>query len=253
VNVFFRRFHLTRPKNGRGRPHSPQRNRWLLWLGIGLFLFPGLQVMTVRFWNPGLTAVMIQRQVQFPDWPREHQWVALEDLPEDILWFSLLSEDSRFFDHGGVDWREVRNVLDETRSGGEPPRGASTITMQTARTLFLWQGRSHLRKALELVYTIWMERFLSKERILELYLNSLETGPGVYGVEAGAHYHFNRSIRDCSREQIALMVALYPNPLAWSAAAPTQTVRARQRLILQRSTAWKKPDQLASFFNRPNP
>jgi len=209
-----------------------------------LMLLPALQVWIVRWFDPPLTTVMLQRAWQHPDWPREHTWTDLNQTPRELLWFIILSEDGRFFEHGGVDWKEFNNVLKRWREEGSPPRGASTITMQTARSLFLWQGRSYLRKALELYYSFWMELFLSKERILELYVNVVETGTGVYGMESGARYHFDRPLKKASRSQQARLVAILPNPLEWSARTPNSHVRSREQRILRNAQIWKQPEQL---------
>lgn len=211
---------------------------------LGLILFPAVQVCLVRWINPPLTTVMLQRAWQYPDWPREHVWIDLENVPGELLWFIILSEDGRFFEHRGVDWKEFNQVVEDWRQEGTPPRGASTITMQTARSLFLWQGRSYLRKALELYYSFWMELFLSKERILELYVNVVETGAGVFGMEAGARYHFDRSLEKTSRSQQARLVAILPSPLEWSARTPDPYVRSREQRILRNARKWKRPDQI---------
>ena len=110
-------------------------------------------------------------------------------------------------------------------------RGVSTITMQCARSLFLWQGRSYLRKALEAYYTIWMELFMSKRRILELYLNHIEFGPGIYGIGAAAHEYFGRTPAQLTRGQMIALAAILPNPLKWSPVRPNQTVLRKIRRV----------------------
>jgi len=212
--------------------------RWLLVALLVLAFTPVVQVLYVRNQNPDTTTVMWQRQLQHSDWPREQIWTPLGDIPADLIWFSVLSEDGRFFDP------EMNNAL--TASGAKG-RGASTITMQTARSLFLWQGRSYLRKVLEIYYTCWMELLLSKERILELYLNVLETGPGAYGMAAGAHYQFDKPLEKLNRSQLALLVAILPNPIQRVAHSPSPSVSAKQRWILKYSTRWQKPEELKTL------
>ncbi len=190
---------------------------------------------------------MWQRSLQYPDWPREHRPVPLESLPRDLVWFVILSEDGRFFQHQGFDMIEAQKALSSAREPGSKPRGASTITMQTARSLFLWQGRSHLRKALEIYYAFWMERLLNKRRILELYLNFMETGPGVYGMEAGAWHHFDQSTQALSKKEKAMLVAILPNPLNWSPRQPSPRVILRQKRILERAVRWRAPAELESL------
>ena len=114
------------------------------------------------------------------------QWVPLQSIPERFVHFVWASEDQQFFEHHGFDMRRIREAIEEAQDRNEEPRGVSTITMQCARTLFLWQGRSYFRKVLEAYYTLWMEILMSKQRILELYLNHIEFGPGIYGIGAAA-------------------------------------------------------------------
>ncbi|MEM1157103.1 MAG: biosynthetic peptidoglycan transglycosylase [Verrucomicrobiota bacterium] len=215
--------------------------RWLLLILIPLALTAPVQVLYVRSNDPATTTVIWQRSLQHADWPCEQIWSPLQEMPAELIWFTVLSEDGRFFDHHGIDWIEMRKALEASGTGG---RGASTITMQTARSLFLWQGRSYVRKVLEIYYTWWMERLLSKKRILELYLNVLETGPGVYGMAAGAAYHFNQPLSQLDRSQLALLVAILPNPIERVAHSPSSAVTAKQRWILKYATRWQKPEEL---------
>jgi len=215
--------------------------RGLLLAAILLILTPPVQVLYVRSNNPTTTTVMWQRSLQYADWPRDQSWIPLNQLPAELLWFAILSEDGRFFDHSGIDWIEMEKAL---QTSGTKRRGASTITMQTARSLFLWQGRSYVRKGLEIYYTWWMEQLLSKGRILELYLNVVETGPGVYGMAAGAQYQFDQPLKKLNRSQLALLVAILPNPIQRVAHSPSPSVSAKQRWILKYSTRWQKPIEL---------
>ena len=153
----------------------------------------------------------------------------------------LVAEDQRFFQHRGFDWREIDIARNEAEEKGKPARGASTITMQCARSLFLWQGRSWVRKGLEAYYTVLMEMILSKKRILELYANVIETGDGIYGMEAGSKYHFGVAARKLSREQSAILVALLPNPKGWNPKKPSPALLARQEMILKRENGFAFP------------
>ena len=127
---------------------------------------------------------------------------------------------------------------------GKPVRGASTITNQCARSIFLWQGRSWLRKGLESYYTLWMEALLPKRRILELYANVIEMGPGIYGVEAAAQHFFGVSARGLTREQSAMLAAVLPNPKGWNPAQPNRALRVRQQRILRRERSARFPANL---------
>src|SRR3954468_19493740 len=127
---------------------------------------------------------------------------------------------------------------------GKPVRGASTITNQCARSIFLWQGRSWIRKGLESYYTIWMEILLSKRRIMELYANVIEMGRGIYGVEAASQFYFGVSARDLTREQSAILAAVLPNPKGWDPRNPGPVLRWRQRRILEREQHARFPEKL---------
>lgn len=228
---------------------TSRKAKLLRWLGSGLLLLaviPIVQIWYVKNTDPKTTTVMWQRSMQHSDWPKEQIWTPLSDMPPELIWFSILSEDGRFFEHGGIDWEEVSNAMEASGTRG---RGASTITMQAARSLFLWQGRSYVRKMLEVYYSWWMERILSKERILELYLNVLETGPGVYGMSAGAQYQFDKSLSSLTRSELALLVAILPNPIERAAYAPSPSVKAKQRWILKNSKKWKQPEELEPLYD----
>lgn len=206
---------------------------------VGLWM-PALQVGCVGLINPPTTAPMLLRSakgflVDRPREPTRYRWLDLQAVPIDFLKCVVASEDNRFFQHWGFDWDEIRAAWVEARAGGRPMRGASTITQQCARSLFLWQRRSWLRKALEAYYTVWMELLLSKERILELYVNVIELGDGVYGLEAGARSHYGKPANKLSREQLAMLVAILPNPREWNPNHPNERVLKRYNVILNRA------------------
>lgn len=189
---------------------------------------------------------MLQRQLEArivsrKPAPVRYDWIDLARIPRSFLRCVLTSEDQRFFVHHGFDWREIKTAQREAERRGTPVRGASTITMQCARSLFLWQGRSWLRKGLEAYYTFWMELLLPKQRILELYANVIEMGDGVYGVEAAAQKYFGRSARALTREQSALLAACLPNPRERSPEHPTAALNARANRILKAEPALKTP------------
>ncbi len=179
-----------------------------------------------------------------PRGPLVYRWIDLKQMPEMFLKHLWISEDQRFFEHDGFDWKEIDFALKKAERKGTPVRGASTITNQCARSIFLWQGRSWIRKGLESYYTIWMELLLPKRRILELYANVIEMGRGVYGVEAAAQRHFGVSARNLTREQSALLAAVLPNPKGWDPRQPGVTLRRRQQRILQREQRAEFPAAL---------
>jgi monofunctional biosynthetic peptidoglycan transglycosylase len=150
----------------------------------------------------------------------ERTWVALEAFSPALPRTVIAAEDARFCSHAGVDLREIREAIADAEEGG-PLRGGSTITQQTAKNLFLWQGRSYVRKALELPLSLWIDLVLPKRRIMEIYLNVAEWGPnGEFGAEAGARRAFAKSARDLSLREASLMAAVLPNPAKRSAQRP---------------------------------
>ena len=176
--------------------------------------------------------------------PLRYRWIDLPDMPEMFLKHLWISEDQRFFQHDGFDWKEMDLALQKAKRTGKPVQGASTITNQCARSIFLWQGRSWIRKGLESYYTIWMEALLPKRRILELYANVIEMGRGIYGVEAAAQHYFGVSARGLTREQSALLAAVLPNPKRWDPAKPGAALRRRQQRILFREQNAHFPENL---------
>jgi monofunctional biosynthetic peptidoglycan transglycosylase len=160
----------------------------------------------------------------------ERRWVTLEDVAPVLIHSVVMSEDGRFCAHHGIDWGALNEVLDNALAG-EQTRGASTITMQTAKNLFLWHGRSYLRKALEMPLALYIDLVMSKRRILEIYLNIAEWGPGIYGVEAAARHYFGRSAAELNRRQAALLAVTLPNPISRNPAKPSAGLNRLARVI----------------------
>ena len=223
--------------------------KWILLLLVVLLFIPAMQVAMVRFINPPLTLPMLidQGGAMFssaPKRPLRYRWISLPQIPEMFLEHLWISEDQRFFQHEGFDWKEMELAMKKAERKGKPVRGASTITNQCARSIFLWQGRSWIRKGLESYYTIWMEALLPKRRILELYANVIEMGRGIYGVEAASQHYFGVSARGLTRDQSAMLAAVLPNPKGWDPTKPGRTLRWRQRRILQRERNANFPEKL---------
>ena len=199
-------------------------------------LAPVPSILFVAVVQPAITSVMLQTTAlrlvhgDRPLFPR-HRAVAHESLSPNLRRAVLASEDQRFYLHHGIDFIEMRAALDRRRVGGKL-RGASTLTQQVAKNLFLWNGRSYIRKALELYLTLWLELLLSKERILDVYLNLAEWGDGVFGAEAAAYAHFGKSAAQLSREEAARLAAILPSPRRWSPMGAIATRRAN--IILAR-------------------
>jgi len=206
----------------------------LLRYGLALWL---TLLLLFAFVPVPYTAVMLERQLSAwwqaePSYQRRHQWVPLPDISPHLLQAVVAAEDQKFLTHHGFDLWAIEKALDYN-SKGKRIRGASTISQQTAKNVFLWTGRSWLRKGLETALTVLLETVWGKPRILEVYLNSIEFGPGVYGAEAAAKRYFGTSAAKLSRSQAALLAAVLPNPHRFSVQKPSAYVSKRQQWILR--------------------
>ncbi len=164
----------------------------------------------------------------------DRQWVSLDDVSPVLVRSVMMSEDGQYCFHGGVDWGEMRMLVLDTLDG-ESTRGGSTIPMQTAKNLFLWNGRSFVRKALELPLAVTSDFVWTKRRLMEIYLNIAEWGPGIYGIEAAARYHFKVPASKLSRRQAALLAVSLPNPIDRNAGKPRRGLRTLASVIERRA------------------
>lgn len=164
----------------------------------------------------------------------DRRWVDFEDISPNVVRAVMMSEDGQFCNHGGVDWTQLQSVIDDAMAGAAT-RGASTIPMQTAKNLFLWNGRSFIRKGLELPLAMAADAVWPKERMMEIYLNVAEWGPGIYGIEAAARYHFNTSAAKLSRQQAALLAVSLPNPIDRVASKPGPGLKRLANVVDRRA------------------
>ena len=169
------------------------------------------------------------------------KWTPLENISADMVMAVIASEDNRFDDHKGFDWVEIDNAIEERRSG-KRIRGASTISQQTAKNVFLYPSRSWVRKGLESYFTVAIELIWGKERIMEVYLNVAEMGKGVYGAEAAANVSFGKTAQKLTGTESALIAATLPDPLKRSAKVPSPYVRSRAADIERLMTKIKRPE-----------
>jgi monofunctional biosynthetic peptidoglycan transglycosylase len=160
-------------------------------------------------------------------------WESIESLGKNICLASVTSEDPKYFQHYGFDFEQIIESLKKSFDKGKRPRGASTITQQTAKNLFFTPTRSWIRKGLEVYVTVCLEVFWTKKRILEVYLNIIEMGNGVYGAEAAALFYFNKSSSQLTASEAAAIAACYPNPRRWKANKPSRYIRKKQALIVR--------------------
>jgi monofunctional biosynthetic peptidoglycan transglycosylase len=192
----------------------------VLWPLLALVVFYGLctvSLVAMRWMPPPVTSVQIQRQLEAlvtpdDDFDFRYHPVPLAAISDQAEHAVVAAEDTRFYQHGGIDWEELEKAREDARRRGRPPRGASTITQQLVKNLFLTTHRSYLRKGLEVPLTYLAELILPKERILALYLNVIEWGPGVFGIEAAAQHHYGVSAAGLSRDQAARLAAVIPAP-----------------------------------------
>jgi monofunctional glycosyltransferase len=210
--------------------------RWLSLLALLFLIIPFPLVLALRVFEPPTTMVMLLRTVERvvdgerPFYPRR-QPVPMARISPYLRRAILAAEDARFYRHYGFDFHEIARALDAYEQG-KPLRGASTITQQTAKNLFLWDGRSILRKGLEAYLTVVLETLLPKDRILEIYLNLAEWGDSVFGAEMAARVHYGKAAVSISRQEAARLAAILPNPRRWNVDNPEAHRRAR--VILKR-------------------
>ncbi|MDR2064093.1 MAG: monofunctional biosynthetic peptidoglycan transglycosylase [Prevotellaceae bacterium] len=196
-----------------------------------LFLFSILLALAYRWINPPVTPLMLSRVADGA--AINKTWKNIEDISPHMIAAAIASEDNNFLGHSGFDFIAIEDAINEYKQGKRRrQRGASTISQQTAKNVFLWQGRSWLRKGLEVYFTFLIENLWSKERIMEVYLNVIEMGDGIYGAEAAAQTYFRISAKNLSKWQSALITACYPNPRKRNPAKPSTYIAKRANQIL---------------------
>lgn len=212
------------------------------------FLVSILSVILLRFVPVYFTPLMGIRLIeQIGDKKKPkllHTWVGYDDISDNMKLAVVASEDQLFFEHNGFDKKQIQKAIEENKTR-KRARGASTISQQTAKNVFLWPQSSWLRKGLETYFTVLIELFWSKDRILHVYLNSIETGDGIYGAEAVARHHFNTSANKLTSSQSALVAATLPNPLRFSSKNPSPYMYKRQTHILRQMRNIRLPEKKA--------
>jgi monofunctional biosynthetic peptidoglycan transglycosylase len=220
--------------------------RWVM-LGVLIFLIVGpiAVVVLYRIVPPPITWLMVQRAFEGKGFDR--RWVPLHEISPQLVRAVIASEDSGFCEHHGFDFNAIEKALHHN-AVSEKIRGGSTISQQTAKNVFLWPHRDWVRKGLETEFTVLIEAIWGKPRIMEVYLNSIEWGPGVYGAEAAAQHNFHTSAARLAPAQAARLAAIIPKPLSWRAAAPGPYVRRRSGTIVARAGVVRRDDLDACVY-----
>jgi len=208
----------------------------LLKVTLAFLALSVLSVIVLRFMAPPFSALMVERRIG--SWFAEgkysptYKWVCLDKIAPVMSAAVIASEDQKFSDHYGFDIDAIQRAMGHNERSPRT-KGASTLTQQTAKNMFLWSSRSWLRKGVEAYFTVLLETFWGKRRILETYLNIVEFGDGIYGVEAAAQYYFRKPASRLNSEEAAILAAVLPNPRRYKVKSPRPYVRDRQQWILQ--------------------
>ena len=215
------------------------------WIGKISAWFVGLSfffVIFFRFIPVHLTPLMLIRCGEHLFAGKElrlkHDWVSIDEISKNLPLAVVCSEDQNFMNHSGFDMDAIERSVEAAKRGAKRVKGASTISQQTAKNVFLWPGRSWIRKGFEVYFTVLIEFFWSKERIMEVYLNSIEMGNGIYGAEAAANFYWKTSAKNLSRTQAAAIAAVLPNPRKYSANPPGPYVQERIGWIVGQMGQW---------------
>ena len=208
-----------------------------MWIVVAFFASTILSVVVLRWvpvWFTPLMFIRLGEQIsEGKDLTLHHHWVPFEEISPSMSLAVMGSEDARFLDHHGFDYKAIEHAAIRNLKHPEKRKlGASTISQQTAKNVFLWPGRSWLRKGFEVYFTALIELMWSKQRIMEVYLNSIEMGDGIYGVDAVAEWHFHKTASQLASAECALIAATLPNPLRYNSARPSAYVLKRQKRIL---------------------
>ncbi len=206
----------------------------LLKVLLGFLVISFVSTLIFRFVPIPITPLMIIRYFEMEDGKIDKDWKSLDEIGKNMPLAVVTAEDQKFAEHFGFDMEAIEKAMKyNEKHKGKKVKGASTISQQTAKNVFLWPGRSWIRKGLEVYFTFVIEICWSKERIIEVYLNVIEMGPGVYGSEAAAQYYFNKSASDLTKKEAATIAAILPNPIRWSASHPTPYIIKKRNWIVR--------------------
>lgn len=201
--------------------------RYAVLLALGYAALVAVLIVAYRWINPPATTLILAQRAGGT--AIRQAWMPLDRISPNLVRAVIMSEDARFCSHGGVDWKEIEQAFEQAQDG--IARGGSTISMQVAKNLFLWPSKSYVRKALEIPETLAMEALWDKRRMLEIYLNIAEWGPGIFGAEAAAQYHFRKPAIRLTEAEAALLAVALPNPIQREAGRPGPQMQRMAQVI----------------------
>jgi monofunctional biosynthetic peptidoglycan transglycosylase len=211
----------------------------LRFVKLFVILFVGISIIWVLFYkfvNPPVTWLMVtrgfERKADGKDWKIDKEWKDFDEIADGMKRAAVAAEDQKFLTHHGFDFEAMGKAIDKN-ANSKKLVGGSTISQQTAKNVFLWPGRSYVRKAFEAYFTALIEVFWSKKRILEVYLNVIEMGDGIYGVQAASQYYYHKDASQLTRREAAAIASIFPLPLKWSPTHPGKNLRRHQSAILR--------------------
>jgi monofunctional biosynthetic peptidoglycan transglycosylase len=220
------------------------KNLWsklwrLFYKSIIVFLIVSITpVIIYKYKNPPITPLMIiralEKRIEGKPMKITYKWVSLNKISKNLITAAVTSEDNLFLEHSGFDLEAIRKAYENNQKHNKRIKGGSTISQQTAKNVFLWTQRSWIRKGLETYFTFLIELFWSKERIMEVYLNVIEMGDGIYGAESASQFYFKKPASKLSKEESAAIIVILPNPLKYSVNKASPYINKRKNIILKR-------------------
>lgn len=224
----------------------PRLWRWTKRIFIILFIAQFVYIILLKWVNPPITITQLVSWISGHGLQRDY--VDLSKMSPNIKLAVIASEDQLFAEHGGFDWKSIKKAMDHNEKNPEKKRGASTISQQVAKNVFLWQGRDWIRKGLEVYFTYMIEWIWGKKRILEVYLNVIEMGDGIFGVEKASNIYFNKSAADLNRQQAAMIAACLPSPKRIKVKPPSAYTLNRSRKIMQQMSFLSPAEEIQEII-----
>jgi len=221
---------------------------WRLLKRIFLILFIGqfLYIIILKWVDPPIT--LTQLGSLFTGHGLKRDYVNYDDISPNLKLAVISSEDQLFADHSGFDWKSIEKAMAYNKRKPNRVRGASTISQQTAKNVFLWQGRGFIRKGLEVYFTFMIEKIWGKRRIMDVYLNVIEMGDGIFGAEKAAQIYFNKPAKNLTRREAAMIAACLPNPKVFSVKPPTRYIANRYPVIMRQMSTLDGDDDILTII-----